>query len=93
MSTPPPFEVQTEPGRVVVSGELDLETVPVLREAIDGAGELTLDLRDVCFIDSTGLSLLLEVCDGREGMSILASEPVTRLAELCGLQDRLPLRA
>jgi anti-anti-sigma factor len=92
MSAPPPFEVHAEPGRVTASGELDIETAPQLRAAIDGAPELTLDLRDVTFIDSTGLSLLIELAQSGKELTILPSESVTRLAELCGLRDTLPLR-
>jgi len=45
---------------VVLSGELDLMTVPAVRAAVSGLeGDVTIDLRDVSFIDSTGLGLLL----------------------------------
>ena len=45
-------------------GELDMSTAPQLRDelarlASTGAGVVTLDLSDLAFIDSTGLSVLI----------------------------------
>jgi anti-anti-sigma factor len=50
--------------KVSVTGELDMRTSDVLWQQIDkslegGITELTLDLRDLDFIDSTGLRLLI----------------------------------
>ena len=105
MSAPTPFTVITaeEPGgvrRLSVAGELDMATAPELRTAIDAAkgpaSEVVLDLREVYFIDSTALGLLVAAdaesrADGF-GLSILPSQAVGRLVELCGLQSVLPLR-
>ena len=48
-----------------VSGELDLSTVPVLNESIEGLRRdlkaLTLDLSELSFMDSTGLRALIEL--------------------------------
>ena len=50
--------------RLVASGELDVASVPVLREALERhratRGELVVDLSDVTFIDSAGLRLLIQ---------------------------------
>jgi anti-sigma B factor antagonist len=53
---------------VSVSGELDLATVPVLRERLhsldeimSGSARLVIDLSSVTFIGSAGLALLVEV--------------------------------
>lgn len=51
--------------RVSVSGELDLATVPTLSAALRGPladpfNDIRLDLSDVTFIDSTGLTAVLE---------------------------------
>ncbi len=52
---------------VMVRGELDLATVPVLRERLDSLGEvstapapLVIDLTEVTFIGSAGLALLVD---------------------------------
>jgi len=47
---------------VVVSGELDAETVPTLSEHLErvAAGHVVLDLADVKFMDSTGLALVVD---------------------------------
>jgi anti-anti-sigma factor len=54
------------------------------------------DARDVTFIDSSGLSMLIgadaESRNDGFGLSLLASRPVQRLIELCDLQDVLPVR-
>ena len=50
---------------VAVRGDVDLYTAPLLWEAIDGAianvpHELVIDLSDVSFLDSSGLSVLVK---------------------------------
>ena len=64
----PPFRCEVEPYRETVCvrpiGELDLATVPVVEEQLSeleaaGFTNLTLDLRDVRFLESTGLRMLL----------------------------------
>ena len=63
------FEVRSRPDRgrviVAVSGELDIATVGVVQAALDelyavGWKSVVFDLRELSFIDSMGLSLLLE---------------------------------
>jgi anti-anti-sigma factor len=63
-----PFEVQVtrlrEVTLLVVTGELDMATVPLLEERLrdveeSGANPLVIDLRGLGFIDSTGLMALL----------------------------------
>jgi anti-sigma B factor antagonist len=49
---------------VTVTGELDLYTAPQLQETLDAAiagtpHELVVDLSDVSFVDSSGLSVLI----------------------------------
>lgn len=72
MARPAKFEIKD--GRsgsavtVSITGELDVSTVQTLLEHVDGhlstgATELTLDLRDMAFMDSTGLRLLIELND------------------------------
>jgi anti-anti-sigma factor len=93
------LRVRPDRNRVIVevSGELDLASVGKLRETLDelrghGWEHIVIDLREVTFIDSTGLSLLLnaERSARRPGASfaILDSSPaVARLLEVVGLKD------
>jgi len=84
--------------RVHASGELDVATVPRLetcvRESLQGQAEaVELDLRDVGFIDSTGVRLLLTLtAEGqRDGwaLELLPSDAVRRIICLLGLQTIL----
>lgn len=70
MARPTKFEIKD--GRagtsltVSITGELDMSTVQALSEHIDkqlstGVTDLTLDLREMAFMDSTGLRLLIEL--------------------------------
>src|SRR4051812_9040458 len=67
-SEPEPFRCEVEPARDAVRvrpiGELDLATVPLVEAELAelwsvGFTRIVLDLRDVCFLDSTGIRLLL----------------------------------
>jgi anti-anti-sigma factor len=82
--------------RVVVQGELDLGAVPTLDEQVtsleqDGVKAIILDLRDLSFIDSTGLRALLAASsraanDGHRLAIVGASDPARRLFELTGTE-------
>lgn len=90
--------------RVQLDGELDVETVPQLQEAVAKLGEHTLevDLSGVSFVDSTGLKCLLDISNEwrQKGgqMLILRPQPdvaeVIRLVGLDGLlaHDTAPVR-
>ena len=63
-----PFRCEVQPEREAVRlrlvGELDIATAPVLEANLSelvsaGFTHLTLDLRELCFLDSTGLRLIL----------------------------------
>ncbi|HEX8977597.1 MAG TPA: STAS domain-containing protein [Solirubrobacteraceae bacterium] len=92
-------DVRRDGSTVVVapSGELDLATVGQLRDAMgraDGCAVLVLDLRGLTFMDSAGLSLVVEehrrAADvGIEFRVVRGSREVQRLFELTGLADRL----
>jgi anti-anti-sigma factor len=93
------FEVRIWPDRerviLVPSGELDIASVSPLRAAVTellaaGWKSIVLDLRELTFIDSTGLSLLLEAKraaqDAAAAFAIVDGSPlVARLLELVGL--------
>ena len=81
-------------------GELDIASSPILHAAVtramdNGGRALRLDLRELRFIDSTGLHAILtarELCraDGRELLLIPGPPSVQRLFELTNLLEALP---
>jgi anti-sigma B factor antagonist len=101
--TYPPFEVTVQRDNavatVMVSGEVDLATVPRLSAAVaqhHDAQLLVLDLTAVTFIDSTGVRVLIETdrsCAGSGSrLAVLAGDgPVRRMLDLCNLDGRLAL--
>jgi anti-sigma B factor antagonist len=79
--------------RAAVRGELNLASAPALeRVLIEQAGiarPVLLDLRELAFIDASGLGVLLRTAararhDGIE-FDLVAGHCVWRLLELCGL--------
>lgn len=98
--------VDVSGGRMVVrvGGEIDLATVPALRDALAAAqarhraeglnGPVAVDVSDVRFIDASGLGVLVAAARrGREGGGDLVlrdpSPRMYRLLELTGLFDAL----
>ena len=88
------------PDHVVVElrGEVDLATAGLLRDRFDGlipqtVGSVVVDASDLSFLDSTGLSVLVDV-DRRLstlGRSLLlrnVNPPVRRVLEITGLFQR-----
>jgi anti-sigma B factor antagonist len=102
-SEPEPFRCEVEPHRAEVRirpvGALDLATVPVVEAELAelwsvGFTRLVLDLRDVSFLDSTGLRLLMtwnahSAADGMRFGVIRGPEAVQRVLEVAGVADRL----
>src|SRR5215212_6941361 len=93
-----PFRCELEPERERVRirpvGEIDLATVPVveahLRElTAAGFKEVTLDLRAVCFLDSSGLRMILEwdACSRADGFSFGLVEGPPTVQRLFDLTD------
>ena len=86
---------------VSVFGELDQATVPKLRSALGDALELPeravlVDLSDCGFIDSTGLSLLVEakrrLADEERRFAVCCPDAdVRRLLELTGIDEAVGL--
>jgi anti-anti-sigma factor len=99
------FQLQTssEPYglRTALSGEIDLSTVEDVesgvREAINGNnGVVALDLREVSFLDSSGLRLMLRLNkelddEGRRLVVVQGPRRVARVFELTGAQDQLEI--
>jgi anti-sigma B factor antagonist len=96
-----PFSVQVDRsgGRVTVrlEGELDLATAPLLEaevERIDGAAPVVFDLRELTFLDSTGLQVILraEAAARRAGVEfavVRGPRAVERLFSVMNLEQRL----
>ncbi|MFC4950119.1 STAS domain-containing protein [Pseudonocardia sp. GCM10023141] len=88
---------------VAAVGEIDMATVPHLREAVSGVLDndavpalLVIDLREVSFLASAGLALLVEIANATEvrdaALRIVAiTPPVLRAFEVTGLDDRLAI--
>ena len=86
---------------IVVRGELDLASGPELEAELARVHEpppemLIIDLRQLDFMDSTGLSILVKahqqtVEDGREFGVVRGTPQVQRLLELTGVSERLPM--
>ena len=80
--------------------ELDLETVPAFGERLFGIGENTdivIDLRDLRFCGSSGITLLLDMerhASAHDCSLTLSSPPPAfeRLLRLCGLDDHFLIR-
>jgi anti-sigma B factor antagonist len=89
--------------RLLPVGELDMATAPRLRETVaelraTGFDHLTLDLRRLCFIDSSGLRAILWLaadCRVRgSGLELIPGLPaVQRIFELTATLEHLPFRA
>jgi anti-sigma B factor antagonist len=99
MQGEPDFEVTSRPtldGVVVtVRGEIDLVTIDAVQAQLDGAeGRVYLDLREVSFIDSAGIRLIVEGVrdlDAKGGELVVVRGPsaVQRLFDLVGLDGRV----
>ena len=87
------------PTLVTVRGDLDLATAPglerTLAEEARHGGLVVLDLRELSFIDASGLGVLLRIDaysrgDGME-LRLIPGERASHLLELCGLDHRFGL--
>jgi anti-sigma B factor antagonist len=86
---------------LVLSGDLDMTAAATLQAVIVSCVRsrpgLTLDLRQLRFIDSSGLHLILfaeQLCQDKQAEFALipGPEPVQRVFAVAGLVDRLPFR-
>jgi stage II sporulation protein AA (anti-sigma F factor antagonist) len=83
---------------LALTGELDMDSASVLEEAVRevcaSGTELVIDLREVTFMDSTGLRVLIvagTLCEemGHE-LRIIPGEDIQRILEISGLDHVLP---
>jgi anti-sigma B factor antagonist len=99
-----PIDIDLRPARermvVVPRGELDVATVGQLAAEIDdlagrGFDAIALDLREISFMDSSGVHLLLEHTARADApvTVIGGSEAVRRVIDLCGVRHLLPVDA
>jgi anti-anti-sigma factor len=105
MITPGPLLIrETQEGavhRITAVGELDLATVPLLESAFntvlrDGDGAMiVLDLRELSFMDSTGIALLMRMhaaCADADRLRVINGSPtVVRVLDLTGARAHLPI--
>ena len=102
-----PFELSVDaaPGQVTirVRGELDLSTLPGFAEAVveaeaSGADRVLIDLRELAFIDSSGVGELLRATDRgrRNGHALVflrTDGAVEQTLRVMGVADLLPRAA
>ncbi len=107
MIEPASFEVRSEveggTDRLTVVGELDIATKPRLEEAAHaaiarGGRDLTIDLRELSFMDSSGLSLLIVLNERarNEGWTLRLLKPTgpaLTILTLTGADENLPFIA
>ena len=105
MDRPPGFAVMRAPSSgapgVLVRGEVDVGTAPKLSVALDAAiresqGAFVIDLCDVAFLDSSGVSVLVRARAilGREERALVTvcpPGPARRIFELARIDDLLNL--
>ena len=86
---------------VLVRGEIDVATAPQLREMLHelvqaGAKQIVLDCRDLGFLDSSGIGLLVATRKrlGGDGQLVIESPPshVRKVLELTGVTEELSVR-
>jgi anti-sigma B factor antagonist len=100
------FRCDVEPDREIVRvipfGELDVDTVEQVGDRVSelqqaGFAEIVLDLRNLTFMDSCGVHLVLAAdrmarSNGTRFSLIAGPGPIQRLFEIVGLQESLTFR-
>jgi anti-sigma B factor antagonist len=78
---------------VAIAGELDLASVDTVRTAIDpvlsaSPSMITFDLEDLSFMDSSGISLLVQVSNQVSRVQLVRVSPIVhRVLEATGLLE------
>ena len=86
---------------VAAAGEIDIASADELREVLagavsSGAAEIWLDLSDVEFMDSTGVTAIVDArcnLDGRRFALICPDGPVRRVIEIAGIDRAIAIHA
>ncbi len=95
-----PFAAAGSPGRVEVRGDIDMAVATKVRDAVSapevtgGQDTVFIDVARVTFIDSSGLSALVEARSALEAQGIAMRlqnppPPVRRILEVVGLTEIL----
>jgi anti-sigma B factor antagonist len=79
-----------EPGRFVLAGELDLASAGALVSGVEpviegGVREIVLDLGEVSFLDSTGISAIISISSRLNGGSLTLEAPRPNVARVLKL--------
>ncbi|HKC27556.1 MAG TPA: STAS domain-containing protein [Jatrophihabitans sp.] len=90
-------QLPTEPPRLVLklSGQVDVSTEGLLRDAIDGAvtagaSNLVLDMSEVDFMDSSGIAVLLVAGRRVDALELRnPTEIIRRVITIAGLSEAL----
>ena len=87
--------------RIALKGELDISSASRVEEQLgtvqgEGPDLLVLDLRELEFMDSTGLRLIVRAdeaarANGTRFVIVRGPEPVQRVFEIVGLDSRLEM--
>jgi anti-sigma B factor antagonist len=102
---PPTFECSVSRSErsaawIRLGGELDFVSAPQLRETLEAAVEqqrlIVVDLRELTFMDSTGLQAIIDANAAARRRShklvlIRGSDQVARMLELAGIADRMEI--
>jgi anti-anti-sigma factor len=79
-------------GELRLVGDLDLHTAPILRRRFETDGDVrALDMRDVTFLDSTGLSVLVWANRDRTTGPLALRSPgtaVMRVLQIVGMTEK-----
>jgi len=82
---------------IMLSGEIDLSNVDEMEEKIEPvitkrAQPVVFDLRELSFMDSSGIALLLRMSAHAQSVRVRKPSPmVRRMIEATGLSDILPI--
>jgi len=99
-----PLEIRSErhedSGRLTIAGELDIATAPQVEQAVgamleEGVSELVIGLRDLTFIDSSGLRLLIALNNRATAESwklslVRPSDRTLSVFQITGADENLP---
>jgi anti-anti-sigma factor len=91
------FEIKPDGHGFTVSGELDLATTPefvrAFRDVIGEGRPVTVDMRRLNFMDSTGIQAIVAAAMAAEDACIIlhgVHDGVQKVVELTGIDQRLP---